>query len=151
MLTVWIIITIASFIIEIFTLGNLICIWFTFGGIASSILAYLHVSELWQYLAFFVVSIISMLVIRPLAYNYLRGNTIPTNSDRLINQTALLKKEITPYSWGEVSVQGTTWSAISANNQAIPANTEVKIVSIDGAKLVVKPLEKEEGDITWIH
>ncbi len=141
MLTMWIIVAIGAFLIEIFTLGNLICVWFIFGALASALLAWLKVQAIWQYIAFFVVSIVSMLIIRPLAHNYLRGNIVPTNSDRLIGKTTKLTKEITPEKWGEVIKGGVKWSCVSVDNQPIPEGTNVKIIAIEGAKLVVKKMD----------
>jgi len=141
MLTMWIIVAIGAFLIEIFTLGNLICIWFIFGALASALLAWLKVQAIWQYITFFIVSIISMLIIRPLAHNYLRGNIVPTNSDRLIGQNATLIKEIGEESWGELIKGGVTWSCVSIDNQPIPKDTNVRIVAIEGAKLIVKKID----------
>ncbi|MGI6607999.1 MAG: NfeD family protein [Erysipelotrichaceae bacterium] len=141
MLTMWIIVAIGAFLIEIFTLGNLICIWFIFGALAGALLAWLKFQAVWQYIAFFAVSIVSMLIIRPLAHNYLRGNIVPTNYDRLIGKKVTLSKEITAENWGEVNTDGTIWSCISVDNQPISEGTNVKIVAIEGAKLVVKRMD----------
>lgn len=137
MLYIWIAVTAAAVVIEIITLGDLICIWFAVGGAFSAVLAALNVAQPLQYVAFFVVSIISMLVIRPLAFNYLRGNTVPTNSDRLIGKTAKLTKGISEDTWGEVKLDGTLWSAVTADNSSINKGEMVKVIAIDGSKLVV--------------
>ncbi|HQB31877.1 MAG TPA: NfeD family protein [Erysipelotrichaceae bacterium] len=141
MLTMWIIVAIGAFLIEIFTIGNLICVWFIFGALASALLAWLKVQAIWQYIVFFVVSIVSMLIIRPLAHNYLRGNIVPTNYDRLIGKNTTLTKEITADKWGEVIKGGVKWSCVSVDNQPIPEGTNVKIVAIEGAKLIVKKID----------
>lgn len=141
MLTMWIIVAIGAFLIEILTLGNLICVWFIFGALASALLAWLKVQAIWQYIAFFVVSVVSMLIIRPLAHNYLRGNVVPTNSDRLIGKNAILTKEITSENWGEIVKGGISWSCVSADNQPIAEGTNVRIIAIEGAKLVVKKVD----------
>lgn len=141
MLTLWIIVTVAAIIIEIITLGNLICIWFAFGGAFAALLAALHTTEALQFAAFFVVSIITMLVIRPLAYTYLRGNTVPTNSDKLIGKTTVLLKDITLTSWGEVKLDGTIWSCVTSDNSLIEKGQTVKVLAIDGSKLIVIALK----------
>lgn len=141
MLTMWIIVAIGAFLIEIFTLGNLICVWFIFGALASALLAWLNVQAVWQYITFFIVSIVSMLIIRPLAHKYLRGNVVPTNSDRLIGKTTKLTKEITEDSWGTLIKGGIKWSCVSADNQPIEKGANVRIVAIEGAKLIVKKID----------
>ena len=141
MITFWLIVAIAAIIVEIITLGNLICIWFAVGALVSAILAWLHVVELIQYITFFAVSILVMLIVRPLAAEYLRGNTVPTNSDRMIGKVGKVTKDITAENWGEVTVQGMVWSAIGIDNQAIKKDTKVKVMAIEGVKLIVRPIE----------
>ena len=141
MVIFWLIVAIASIVIEIITLGNLICIWFAIGALVSAILAWLKVYTAIKYIVFFVASILAMLIIRPLAAEYLRGNTVPTNADRLIGKTGVVTKDITSDSWGEVLVMGVRWSAISVDNTAIKTDTKVKIMAIDGVKLMVTPVE----------
>ena len=141
MVIFWLIVAIASIVIEIITLGNLICIWFAIGALVSAILAWLKVYTAIQYIVFFVASILAMLIIRPLAAEYLRGNTVPTNADRLIGKTGVVTKDITSDSCGEVLVMGVRWSAISVDNTAIKTDTKVKIMAIDGVKLMVTPVE----------
>lgn len=137
----WLIVAIASIVIEIITLGNLICIWFAIGGLISAILAWLKIVPIIQYIAFFAVSILAMLIIRPLAAEYLRGNTVPTNADRLIGKTGMVTKDITAEAWGEVVIQGVRWSAVSVDSSEIKKDTKVKIMAIDGVKLIVTPVE----------
>ena len=141
MIMFWVIVAIAAIIIEIITLGNLICIWFAVGALVSAILAWLHVVELIQYIAFFAVSIIVMLIVRPLAAEYLRGNTVPTNSDRMIGKIGRVSKDITAENWGEVTIMGVVWSAVGIDNQEIKKDTKVKVMAIEGVKLIVRPIE----------
>ena len=140
MTLLWIIVAVGSIIIELVTLGNLICIWFSL-ALFSLALSLLKVGEIIQYVAFFIVSIVAMLIIRPLANKYLRGNTVPTNSDRLIGQKAQLLEPINLNSWGKVSISGVDWSCVSEDNSSIEKDAIVKIVAIDGAKLIVKKID----------
>lgn len=142
MITLWIFVAIASIVIEIITLGDLICIWFAVGALASGILAWIKVSTPIQFVAFFVVSIGIMLIVRPLAAKYLRGNVVATNSDRLIGMNAVVTKAITADSWGERQVGGMTWSCISIDNQPVKKDTVVRIMAIDGVKLIVRPIDE---------
>ncbi|MDO4378210.1 MAG: NfeD family protein [Erysipelotrichia bacterium] len=141
MLKLWILIAVGAFIIEIFTFGNLICIWFTIGAIAAIPLALLDCAAIWQYIVFFAISIVSMVLIRPLATDYLRGNVVATNSDRLIGSTTVLTKSISATSWGEANINGIIWSCASSDNLPIDKSSVVKIIAIDGAKLIVKKMD----------
>ena len=143
MIWFWIIVAIAAAVIEIVTLGNLICIWFTVGAAVSAVLAVLKVATPIQYFAFFAVSIAAMLIIRPMSVNYLRGNVVPTNADKLIGKTAHLTKDITSEAWGELVISGMTWSCISLDNEPIKKDTKVRIMAIEGVKLIVKPIDEK--------
>ena len=142
MITLWIFVAIASIVIEIITLGDLICIWFAVGALVSGILAWIKVRTAIQFIAFFVVSIAVMLIVRPLAAKYLRGNVVATNSDRLIGMNAVVTKDITAESWGERQVAGMTWSCISIDSQPVRKDTVVRIMAIDGVKLIVRPIDE---------
>ena len=141
MVIFWLIVAIASIVIEIITLGDLICIWFSIGALVSAVLAWLKITSVIQYIAFFAVSILAMLIIRPLAAEYLRGNTVPTNADRLIGKIGVVTKDITAESWGEVLILGVRWSAVTVDSTEIKKDTKVKIMAIDGVKLIVTPVE----------
>lgn len=137
---IWISVCIVSIIAELVTPTALISIWFAVGGIIAIILSLLSLPIWIQVISFLVVSIISMLVVRPIASSYLRGNVVATNADRCIGQTGIVLKKITTNEWGEVKVRGTLWHAISYENQCIDVEEKVKIIAIDGVKLVVKKI-----------
>ena len=141
MITLWIFVAIASIVIEIITLGDLICIWFAVGALVSGLMAWAKLSTALQFITFFVVSIGVMLIVRPLAAKYMRGNVVATNSDRIIAMNAVVTKEITSDSWGERQVNGMTWSCISIDNQPVKKDTVVRIMAIDGVKLIVRPID----------
>jgi membrane protein implicated in regulation of membrane protease activity len=77
-----------------------------------------------------------------MAANYLRGNVVPTNADKLIGKTAHLTKEITSEAWGELVISGMTWSCISIDGEPIRKDAKVKIMAIEGVKLIVKSIEE---------
>ena len=128
---IWLIVVVLTAIVEACTI-NLVSIWFTIGALVALLLAYFNVSIVWQVIAFVIVSLICILITRPLAKKYLRGNIV-------IGKTALVTKTITPDAPGEVKVLGNFWSAISMDDKkTIPAGEHVEIQAIDGVKLIVK-------------
>lgn len=138
MVLIWCIVGIAAFALECVTAGNLISIWLCAGAIAAAVVAACQV-ELWiQVVVFLVVSLLTVLVIRPVAVKYLRGNVIATNTDRLIGKTGFVTQEITAGHWGEVKVDGTAWSAVEVDGNAVAVGETVRIAAIEGAKLIVR-------------
>ena len=74
------------------------------------------------------------------------GNTIKTNLDRVIGKHCLVTETITADNKGEVKVMGTLWMATSLNNMTIQAGEYAEIVSIEGAHVIVKKINRESGD-----
>lgn len=136
----WIFVLIASIVLEVATAEALVCIWFAPGAIAAIIANLNAVSFANQVIIFFVVSLLTCLIVRPFAKRYLRGNTIATNADRLIGQKTRLLKAITEDSLGEVKVNGIIWNCRSHNQKHIPQGANVHILAIEGSKLIVKEI-----------
>ncbi|MCI9041510.1 NfeD family protein [Dubosiella newyorkensis] len=139
---IWLGIALVALVLEILTPSALVSIWFCVGALIGALLALCKTSFEIQIVGFFIVSIVSMLVVRPIASRYLRGNIVPTNADRMIGQVGTLTKSIEDGHWGEVYILSTYWSAISCSNEPIKKGSKVKVCSIEGAKLVVEPLHK---------
>lgn len=140
MLMVWICVTLLSIGIELLTPSALVSIWFAIGGIVALILEMLNLPLSSQVIAFLGVSIISMLVVRPIATRYLRGNIVATNADRVVGSIGKVTKTIEEDSWGEVYINATYWSAVEVDNQIVQKGSKVKILAIEGAKLIVKTI-----------
>lgn len=134
---IWIGIGILALVLEILTPTALVSIWITIGALAAWLCAVLGLSWMMQTSVCMIVSILFIIIVRPFAVKYLRGNTIPTNADRLIGETAVVIKEINEQHWGEVKVQGTVWSAVSRTHDVIAIGEKVRIIAIEGAKLLV--------------
>ncbi len=140
MLIVWLCIGLAAVIIELLTPTALISIWFACGAVIAGLLGLAGIDLTYQIVAFFVVSLVTMLVARPVATRYLRGNTVATNADRMIGSIATVTREIVQEHWGEVYVNSSYWSAVSVNGEFIEKGKKVKVLAIEGAKLIVKEL-----------
>jgi len=148
MIIVWISVAVITFIFEIITVGGVESIWFTIGALVALALAYFNVNATIQLFAFVIVSIGVMLLVKPLASKYLRGNIVKTNTDRLIGQIAEVTEEIAPDKWGQVVVNKTIWSATEKENDVIAVGEKVRIIDIEGARLIVKKTDSisEKGE-----
>lgn len=139
MLVIWFSIVIFAAVIEASTL-NLSSIWFSAGGVVSLVIAAIFPDAIAvQIVAFFVVSALLLLEVRPLLKGYLKKNDIRTNSDRLVNKIAVCTKAFQTGERGEVRIEGKIWTAIA--NEDIALNDKVEVLSIDGVKLVVRKAE----------
>ena len=126
-------------IIEIATMG-LTTIWFAAGALMAGFLN-LAGGNLWiQVSVFAVISLILLLMTRPLAGRYLNSRTQKTNADSLIGEICLVTAQIDNLKGeGQVVVKGQEWSARSQNGDSILKGSKVRITQIQGVKLIVEP------------
>ncbi|MCI6271986.1 MAG: NfeD family protein [Erysipelotrichaceae bacterium] len=139
----WIIVLIAAIVLEFITASSLVSLWFACGAIVSLILSSLKIPFIYQAITFFIISLSSLLIIRPMIIDNKRGNTIATNMDRFIGKHTRLKKSITEDSWGEVRIDGITWNVASIDEKAIEKNSLVEVIAIEGSKLIVKQIKED--------
>ncbi len=146
MFWIWLAVIIVAIIIEALTF-DLISVWFAFGSIPSLIMAITN-GVRWeiQVAVFIAVSAVLILSLRNLTKKWLLRNAKEkTNIDALIGKNYKLLTEITADTSGTVKINGVVWSCVEAKSKAIEAGKCVKIVKIDGNKLVVEENE-EKGE-----
>ena len=97
-----------------------------------------------QIIVFLLVSILLLVLTRPIAIKFFNQERQKTNADSLIGQRAVVLETIdTLHGTGRVEVNGMEWSAkVEDATAVIEAGTVVSIEGIQGVKLIVK---KEEA------
>lgn len=139
MLWLWGGVAVVTLVAEIATTA-LVSIWFTIGAVGALIAAAAGISPLAQLLIFLLLSIASLLLIRPLTRRLVGTRVIPTNTDRLLGMEAKVTEGIdNDNAAGAVYVDGKTWTARSANGNPIPTGELVEVAAIEGVKLIVRP------------
>lgn len=145
-IVLWAVLFVAFLIIEFATSG-LTSIWFALGAAGALISAAVApAAELFwlQITVFTVISGVAVYFTRPLARKYVKVKEIPTNANRVLEMTGIVKETIQNLDGqGTVFVGGKLWTARSENNETIPVDTEVAILRIEGVKLIVTPKIKE--------
>lgn len=136
----WFAIFLVLLFIELATI-NLVSIWFALGAVAAMIVSFFIESTLIQIMVFVVVSIISLIITKPLIKKFKSMHIEATNLDRVIGKTGFITKKITSSDYGEVKVLGTIWTATS--DEVIDVGTKVVVKKIDGVKLIVEKKEEE--------
>ena len=140
----WLAIFVILLIIEIVTMG-LTTIWFAGGALAAMAAGLIGFGTGIQILVFLVVSVLLLVLTRPIAVKYFNQERQKTNAESLIGQQALVLEDIdTLQAAGLVEVRGQEWSAKTDEpNGKIAKNKVVVIEGIQGVKLIVR--EKEES------
>ena len=134
---VWLSLAVIFLIVEGLTV-EVVSIWFSGSSLIAMVLDLIGLDLIWQLIAFIVVSVLLIILTRPIITKYLKKNESKTNVDSLIGELAIVTKSILPDDRGEVKVKGLYWLAISADNNLIETNTKVDIIAIEGAKLIVR-------------
>ena len=136
---IWVIAFLGFLLVEFLTVG-LVSIWFAVGALGALITSFITESVLIQTIVFVIVSVITLIVTKPLMKKFKVTNFEPTNSDRVIGKVVEVTKEIKSNEYGEVVVFGTVWLAASDKNHKV--GSKVVVQKIEGNKLIVK----EEGE-----
>lgn len=136
--TIWIAAIIIFGVAEAATAG-LTSIWFVLGGVAGLIAAVCG-GPIWlQVVLFFAVSIAALAFTRPLVAKWMKKDIKPTNADMVLGGTARVTERIdNALPSGAVYIDGKTWTARSADGSVIEPDAAVRILRMEGVKLIVQ-------------
>lgn len=139
---IWLILMVVFLIMEAATV-QLISTWFAVGSLAAMIVALLG-GEVWlQILVFLTIAIVLLALLWPMARKHLKPKLVATNADALIGRVCLVTEAIDPLEGGRVKVGDVTWTARVESGDIIPAGSRVKIMKIQGSKVIVEQVKKE--------
>ena len=136
---VWLSLAVILAVVEIST-TQLVSIWFVIGAAATAVMSstFIKGNLVLQIIAFILISTIALLLTRPLVRKIRKQELISTNSDRNIGKSGVVIADINPENGkGMVRIGSETWSAKSLQNYVIKEGTNIKVVAIEGVKLVV--------------
>ena len=139
MTAVWVVLMVGFLVVEGFAPG-LVSIWFALGALAALIASALGAQVWLQAVWFVVVSVLALVVTRPLAKKYVNSRTQATNADMLIGQECIVTETIDKlHGTGAVSVAGKVWTARTDVPEVIIEKGSVAVIErIEGVKLIVK-------------
>ncbi len=140
---IWLAVIVVLGIVELSTV-QLISIWFIVGALGSMISAMFGASVGIQLGIFVAVSAVMLIFTRPLAMKALTPKKQDFNTDRNIGKTGIVISDISNIdAKGQVKIMGAVWSARSEDGSDIPEGTSVKVVRIEGVKLIVVATDSE--------
>lgn len=139
----WLLAAAAFLVLEMLTMG-LTSIWFAGGALVGAVVARMGLSLGIQVAAFVVVSIVLLMLTRPLAGKYLNSRTVKTNADSLVGEVCVVTQTIDNLkAQGQVLIRGQVWTARSTKEDlVIPEDSRVKVIEISGVKLMVEPVSE---------
>lgn len=134
----WLVVMLLLIVAEVFTY-ELVSVWFAFGALVATIPAGLHAPVWVQLLIFLLASVASLLALRPILKKKVVPKKSPTNADRLLGQTGIVKEAIdNELATGRVHIGGLDWTARSETDSVtIPEGSRVIARRIEGVKMIV--------------
>lgn len=134
----WLILAIIFLVIEAITVG-LTTIWFAAGSFAGLLLSMAHAPIWLQFALFLAVSLCLLVFTRKIFVEKLKTGSESTNAEALIGEIGQVMSEIKPLETGQVRIKGQMWSAANKDEEHIAAGSFVKVIAIEGVKLIVIP------------
>ena len=137
----WLIALILFGVLEAVTVG-LTSIWFAVGALAALVACAADAPMLVQVVVFLGVSFLTLLLVRPMAQKYDNDRHVATNADRVIGAEGIVTQDIVNLkAQGQITVNGAPWTARTEEGcPAIPAGSRVRVLRIEGVKVIVSPL-----------
>lgn len=134
----WLIVFVVFAALELTTVG-LTCIWFSVGAIAGCVTSLLTGNWIIQAMVFIIVTIVTLIFVRPFALKYINSNAEKTNVNSMEGKTGKVLVDIDNVNaTGLIVVDGMEWTARSVDGDVIPKDEMVTVVSVEGVKAMVK-------------
>lgn len=129
---------------------QLVSIWFAAGSLAAFLAACFGASVLVQLVLFAAISVLLLLLTRPILKKIFSFRIKNTNSQEIGRIAVVIQPIDSVKGTGRVRLDGVDWIAVSQTGEPIPAQRSVRIESIDGSKLFVTALP-EAAVMTSAH
>ena len=141
---IWLGILVVSALLEFISL-QMVSIWFCFSSVVAVILDLCFVPIWVQILVFVLLALILLVCLRRFCLKFLlKGDNEKTNVDTLVGSIHSLFEPIEKENSGSIKVNGVVWTAVSQKEEQIKKGEKVKIIKVEGNKLIVKKENKEE-------
>ena len=123
----------------------LISIWFVGGALAAMVAALCGAPTWLQIVIFAGISLLLMLLARPILKKHFLTGRIRTNVDAMIGKKGIVIEPIDNIAGtGRVRVGGMDWAARSMSGKRIETDAIVKVNSVTGVKIIVEPIQMAE-------
>ena len=148
---IWVIISIVCLILELssgdcfileLSSGDCFILCFAIGAAVAAIVAGCGANLTVQIITFAVISVLSLLLVRPTLLRKLHkpNRERLSNAEAMIGQQGRVSEAIEAGGYGRVAIDGDDWKALSADGSAIDKGTTVRVVKMDSIILTVEPI-----------
>ncbi len=138
---IWIAALILFVIVEAATY-QLVTIWFAVGSLGALVCSICGAGVPTQITVFLILSIVSLMFLRPVSKRYLKHKTEKTNVDSLVGMEVLITGTVNNVlGTGAGKLCGMEWTVRSADGTEIKEGETAVVEKIEGVKLIVKRKE----------
>ena len=141
----WLIVMVVMLAVEAAAPG-LVSVWFAVGALAALVSAVCKAAVWLQVVIFVGVSVLALVLTKPLVRKYVNGKAQPTNADMILGKECIVREAIDNIAeTGAISAGGKIWTARSTDDSVkIPEGVYVSVVRIEGVKAIVKAIQSKE-------
>jgi len=117
------------------------------GGAFLALILALFDTGLGLQVAVFLISSVALLVsTRKIFVEKLKTGVEKTNVDALLGAEGIVTMKVAPFAPGQAKVKGQIWTIVGSEpDMSIEEGTLVRVMAIEGVKLVVTPSENAES------
>lgn len=134
---IWVAIIIIAVLVDIFT-SIFLFSGFSIGGIVALIMEFLGVPLYVQVIAFSIIGILFIVLVSPKIKKAIQNNkknTVKTTEEQLVGREIIAEKDIRDEEL--MLFEGVYWT-FKNNGQFIEKGDSMKVIAIDGNKIIVK-------------
>lgn len=141
---IWLGILVVSAILEFVSL-QMVSVWFCVSSVVAVILDLCGVAIWVQALVFVTLALILLICLRGFCLKYLlKNDNTKTNVDNLIGSKHTLIEAIHGEKSGSIKINGVVWTTVCEKEKKIEKGQKVKIIRVEGNKLIVEKVKEEE-------
>jgi membrane protein implicated in regulation of membrane protease activity len=136
----WAVLAVVGLILEL-TSGDFFIMCIAIGAAGAAITA--PFANIYVQLAVFgVVTLFSLIIVRPFVLRYLHKNedNRVSNADALLGRQGRVKEAIKANGFGYVAIDGDLWKAVAQGDEEIPVDTRVKVIGRESTIITVEKL-----------
>ena len=135
---IWLGLMVVFVLIESFTFA-LTTIWAAFAALPLIFIALSPLQFYWQVLIFVVLTLVLVLLTRPLVVKKLKIGKYKTNVESFEGHEFIVQEKIEKFKKGKVKAEnGVIWNAKSNSDNEIEKDAICRVVSVEGNTLVVE-------------
>lgn len=138
---IWLATTMLFAVGELTVPGTFFMLSFAAGALVATVLAFLDAALAAQWVGFVLTAAVALAVLVPVGRRSDRAAHAPVGATRWVGRVATVLEAIPggPHETGLVRVEREQWRAESEDAREIPAGSTVRVVRVDGTRLIVTP------------